>query len=103
MTKLAARARLACTFSSLSACKRSWGLFRKQPTDQEAASPLAQPHLRLATCPWRPYFYLDRRSAARSARNILVAANRTSADFIISSPLFQETYPRQIPYFPPRL
>ena len=35
--------------------------------------------------------------------NILVATNRTSADFIITSPLFKETYPRQVPHFPSRL
>jgi methylglyoxal synthase len=35
--------------------------------------------------------------------NILAATNRTSADFIISSHLFAETYPRQIPYFPSRV
>ena len=35
--------------------------------------------------------------------NILAATNRTSADFIISSPLFTETYPRQIPHFPSRV
>ncbi|HIQ12657.1 MAG TPA: methylglyoxal synthase, partial [Caldilineales bacterium] len=35
--------------------------------------------------------------------NILVATNRTSADFIISSPLFFEAYPRQVPSFSPRI
>jgi methylglyoxal synthase len=35
--------------------------------------------------------------------NILVATNRTSADFIISSPLFTESYSRLIPYFPTRV
>ena len=35
--------------------------------------------------------------------NILVATNRASADFIISSPLFTQTYARQVPYFPSRL
>ncbi len=35
--------------------------------------------------------------------NILVATNRTSADFIISSPLFTQTYTRQAPFFPSRL
>jgi len=35
--------------------------------------------------------------------NILIATNRTSADFIISSPLFIETYARQLPFFPDRV
>ena len=35
--------------------------------------------------------------------NILVATNRTSADFIISSPLFSQPYTRQVPFFPSRL
>ncbi len=35
--------------------------------------------------------------------NILTATNRTTADFIISSPLFFETYQRKIPHFPARI